>query len=495
MILRFIASQIYGILNIAFAVFSIVLGFLSTDAFSPERYSFRIVSIVPLPGEMISPYFLLGLTHLALGVSLVARRPIFTIGSYVATLVAWAASLVWFAMFMQSSAMQEGGPSSMGGPVVGVLIYMACWGLYFIYFLGFLVVLWSFYRNRGKTPASRKDPIWAVVLIMIVILLTGTVSDVAAFSLKKRRALDLPSNSIKVGPQMENDRLSIKRRFEAVDPTINPGELYHLQTKNLLDLLSNKEEVLPSLIRSLSEQNNMNDNEQKLLIIQTIGACGPAAKDALPALCELWKASIAPNLERREHIEFAVKEILNEESMDSVLQRSTASVTLAALEMMRLPSLKISDMAQDRMLEMIADPSISRKIRQSALFVVASRDLLEMNDSQISQLEMILRNDPAFLDTLRVVLYDSAGFQSSQVQYSPIRTVELITKLGADALPVLSALCSCLGHQDQEHYVPKIVEAIKRIGPTAIPYLEQERDYKPPETRLKRILELLEAMQ
>ena len=58
-----------------------------------------------------------------------------------------------------------------------------------------------------------------------------------------------------------------------------------------------------------------------------------------------------------------------------------------------------------------------------------------------------------------------------------------------------SALCSCLGHQDQEHYVPKIVEAIKRIGPTAIPYLEQERDYKPPETRLKRILELLEAMQ
>jgi hypothetical protein len=202
MMLKFIASQIFGILNIAFAAFSIVIGSFSVDAFSPERYSFRIASIVPLPYEMISPYFLLGLSHLALGISLVARRPVFTIGSYVATLVAWAVSLVGFALFMQHSAMHEGGPGSMGVAAVALLFYMACWGLYFIYFVGFLIVLWSCYRNRGKIDAKRTDPIWAVVLIMLVILLTGGVGDVVAFSFKRRNAEELYRRSMNVGQEI-----------------------------------------------------------------------------------------------------------------------------------------------------------------------------------------------------------------------------------------------------------------------------------------------------
>lgn len=200
--LKFIASQIFGILNIAFAAFSIVIGSFNVDAISPERFSFRIASMVPLPYEMISPYFLLGLTHLALGISLAARRPFFTIGSYVATLVAWAVSLVGFALFMQHSAMHEGGPGNMGVAAVALLIYIVCRGLYFIYFVGFLIVLWSTYRKRGNTPANRKDPIWAVALIMFVILLTGGVGDVVAFSFKKRNAEELCRSSMNIGQEI-----------------------------------------------------------------------------------------------------------------------------------------------------------------------------------------------------------------------------------------------------------------------------------------------------
>jgi hypothetical protein len=39
------------------------------------------------------------------------------------------------------------------------------------------------------------------------------------------------------------------------------------------------------------------------------------------------------------------------------------------------------------------------------------------------------------------------------------------------------------------------MEAIKSIGPTAIPHLEKERDSQPPESRRKRILEVLDAMR
>ena len=76
-----------------------------------------------------------------------------------------------------------------------------------------------------------------------------------------------------------------------------------------------------------------------------------------------------------------------------------------------------------------------------------------------------------------------------------LQTIQACGPTAKDALPILSSLCNCLGHQDQVHYVPKVMDAIKSIGPDAIPYLEEQRDSKPPESRLKRILELLEAMQ
>jgi hypothetical protein len=274
-----------------------------------------------------------------------------------------------------------------------------------------------------------------------------------------------------------------------VGQNAKPSEL----TLEILDRLGPKAIVfLPQLIRSLSFYQTY---DRIPWSIQAIAACGPAAKDALPALLQIWKASGPPNLDRRERIESTVQEILSEESIASVLENSSASVTLASLELLRLPSLRISATAQDRMLQIVLDPSISKPIRQEALFVIASRDLLELSESQVSQLEAILREDSALLNTLGIVLYDSAGFQRSSVQYSPTRTVDLIAKLGKDALPIIAPLYCSLGHQDQDRYVPKIMEAIKSIGPTAIPHLEKERDSQPPESRRKRILEVLDAMR
>lgn len=598
---RSIASQIFAVLSLLFAAFSIVLGFSSIDAVSPERFSFRITSMVPLPLEFPTPYFLLGLTHLVLGISLVTRRPTFAIGSYVASLIAWATVFIGFAVVMRHVSLSEGGPGSMGPPVVGLMIFLACLVLYTIYFVGFLVMLWNSFRSHPKSINQRKDPIWAVLLGMLVSLIAGAFGDVAAYSLRKRYSQELGRESMALIHQQKVNRLSIKRRFEMVDPDIDPQELDHLHSTDVLELLSGKEEVVLLTLRSLDRAvirdadlmirllkiysdgalsksvrnealylilcrmsqspsqleepvrletileavvsdtesehvfrrsldtmigQNAKPSELTLEIldrlgpkaivflpqlirslsfyqtydripwsIQAIAACGPAAKDALPALLQIWKASGPPNLDRRERIESTVQEILSEESIASVLENSSASVTLASLELLRLPSLRISATAQDRMLQIVLDPSISKTIRQEALFVIASRDLLELSESQVSQLEAILREDSALLNTLGIVLYDSAGFQRSSVQYSPTRTVDLIAKLGKDALPIIAPLYCSLGHQDQDRYVPKIMEAIKSIGPTAIPHLEKERDSQPPESRHKRILEVLDAMR
>jgi hypothetical protein len=92
-----------------------------------------------------------------------------------------------------------------------------------------------------------------VLLIMLVSLIAGASGDVAAYSLRKRYSEELGRESIELIHQQKVNRLSIKRRFETVDPDIDPKELLHLQSSDVLDLLSGKEEVVLLTLRSLDQ--------------------------------------------------------------------------------------------------------------------------------------------------------------------------------------------------------------------------------------------------